>query len=82
MELKVIRYEHLQAAHKFELNQTLFTRNEYIEAKVTTNLKQILLCRNKPIDKKCSTYDLVSVVKRQSPFFYQVSKRIQTLVIK
>ncbi|WMV33118.1 hypothetical protein MTR67_026503 [Solanum verrucosum] len=29
---------------------------------------------NKPTDKKCSTYDLVSVVKRQSPFFYQVSR--------
>jgi len=40
MEFKVIRYEQLQATHKFELNQTLFTRNEYIEAKVTTNLKQ------------------------------------------
>lgn len=28
--------------------------------------------------EKYSNYDLVSAVKRQSPFFYQVSKRIQT----
>lgn len=29
--------------------------------------------------EKCSNYDLVSAVKRQSPFFYQVSKMTQTL---
>lgn len=32
--------------------------------------------------EKGSTYDLVSAVKRQSPFFYQVSKRIHTLLFK
>lgn len=30
--------------------------------------------------EKCSNYDLVSAVKRQSPFFYQVSKRMLTLL--
>ncbi|KAK4360589.1 hypothetical protein RND71_019541 [Anisodus tanguticus] len=35
----------------------------------------------KPVQaEKCSDYDLVSAVKRQSPFFYQVSKRMLRLL--
>lgn len=39
------------------------------------NPKQILK------SEKCSNYDLVSAVKRQSPFFYQVGKKIQTFYL-
>lgn len=35
----------------------------------------------KPIQvEQCNDYDLVSAVKRQCPFFYQVSKRMLTLL--